>query len=160
MSQADLECPICYDIVNRPVEMPCGKLACTDCVVEWVLVASGIPCPCCFDDTPLDQSCFHPPPTVILKLLSSLVVICEKCGERVRAATHRDHLGSECRLHTLVQPRASQSPPLITLDAVISQLLDAPPLETEMKAASNIIRRTLLHSQEHHFCVAMGGKVN
>ena len=121
MSLADFDCPICYDVVDCPVEMPCGKLACTDCVVEWVLLASGVSCPCCFDDTPLlDQSCFHPLPSIVLKLISSLVVICGKCGERVRAANHREHLSSECKLHTLVQPEASQSPPQITLDAVLS----------------------------------------
>ncbi len=158
MSLTDLECPICYDTLDRPVEMPCGKLACASCVVEWVLPCS-VSCPICFDDTLLDTSSFRPPPAVVLKLISSLTVICGKCGERVRAANHREHLDSKCKLHIQMEAEASQSLPQITLDAVLSQPLDAPPLETEIKAASNIIQRTLLHTQERHLSVPTKGKV-
>ncbi len=44
----------------------------------------------------------------------------------------------------------SQFPPQIMLDAVLSQPLDAPPLETEIKAAS---------AQERHLSVPTKGKV-
>lgn len=73
MSLEDLECSICYGVLDQPVELPCGKLACASCCVEWVLVAPGVSCPASLDPTPLDKSDFRPPPAVILKLLSAVL---------------------------------------------------------------------------------------
>ena len=160
MVLVDLECPVCYDILDRPVELACGKLACATCCVQWVLGSPGVSCPGCLDMTPLDRSSFRPPPTVILKLLSAMVLFCGRCGRKVKAADHKEHLESECKSCTLQQSESHpQIPAEMTLETVLSQPLNVPPLETEIKVASNIIRRSLNLSKDKQFCVPTRGKV-
>ena len=126
-------------------------------------VGVGVPwcsCPGCLDMTPLDRSSFRPPPTVILKLLSAMVLFCGRCGRKVKAADHKEHLESECKSCTLQQSESHpQIPAEMTLETVLSQPLNVPPLETEIKVASNIIRRSLNLSKDKQFCVPTRGKV-
>ena len=45
------ECPICMDLIQNPVLMPCKHCACKDCVLGWLTASKergeGPVCPVC-----------------------------------------------------------------------------------------------------------------
>ena len=50
LSLTDFQCAVCLHIVDRPVETPCRKLICADCISDRVCCAEDLTdmhCPCC-----------------------------------------------------------------------------------------------------------------
>eukprot|EP00731_Ephydatia_muelleri_P016632 Em0009g1056a len=85
-----LRCPLCLVIKNRPLELPCRALVCTDCMVRWLMASncSGVTCPCCIMDTPFQM---RPAPPLIQTLLMDIVVQCLTCGKNVQTGEYRIH---------------------------------------------------------------------
>ena len=37
-----LECPLCVDILAQPIQLPCSTLACTQCIIQWVVTTASV----------------------------------------------------------------------------------------------------------------------
>ena len=47
----ELECPICHDTLQRPVELvDCCTMVCADCCCTWLENSTNTNCPCCHSD--------------------------------------------------------------------------------------------------------------
>lgn len=133
-----LSCPVCTAVLDRPVELSCGAIVCLRCCSNWVMhcTSACVPCPCCYDH-PLDSTTIRPPPLLIISLLSSMLVSCErKCGNQVRADQYDKHLQGRCRSH---YEYSAYSPSKITLKDVLTK----PATPVEMKCAQHLVRRIL-----------------
>ncbi|KAL5502912.1 hypothetical protein EMCRGX_G009770 [Ephydatia muelleri] len=71
----------------KPLELPCGKLACTSCIVERV-TASATVCPCCLLDGGLVSTEIKPASNLIQLLLKDVLVQCVVC---IKAGYYEDH---------------------------------------------------------------------
>ena len=127
----DFLCTVCSCIVDRPLETPCRKLVCAECITPKMV------CQSCSDVH--QQSAFAPVPDVVLKVLGSLLVKCDKpsCTEVVELRALKTHLESGCMNIGL------HSPSQITAAQIISRPLSAPPTSIEQKAATNILKRLM-----------------
>ena len=72
----ELKCVVCANVLSQPLEIPCGKLACTSsCIVERV-TASATVCPCCLLDAGLVPTEIRPASNLIQLLLKDVLVQC------------------------------------------------------------------------------------
>ena len=91
---SDLECPICSNELNRPIELvTCGQHVCADCCCEWLRTTNTLSCPCCyygehFSDT---FSSIRPASSLVLKLMGGLQTVCRECNQVVKVADYRVH---------------------------------------------------------------------
>ena len=53
---ADLECNICTQILDGPVELPCGNTVCANCLCEKLDQKREMVCPCCPTEHLLDHT--------------------------------------------------------------------------------------------------------
>ncbi len=45
----DCTCPICLQIIDKPIELKtCKRLVCADCLCQWLQVSQTTSCPCCY----------------------------------------------------------------------------------------------------------------
>ena len=151
LSLSDLQCPICCCIVDQPVETPCQKLVCAVCIAQHIrsYEQAVIPCPCC--DGTHDLSSFLPAPEVVLKVLGSLLIQCDKasCYEVVELRNLRGHLNSGCR------QTAQYSPSQLTVAQLLSRSLVSPPTTIEQKAATSVVKRMISASTSSDSHVAL-----
>ena len=140
LSLSDLQCPICDCIVDQPVETPCQKLVCAVCIAQHIRSSEGpaILCPCCDNTHDLSFS-FSPAPEVVLKVLGSLLIQCDKssCTEVVALQNLRAHVNSGCR------QTAQYSPSHLTVAQLYSRSLVSPPTTMEQKAATSVVKRMI-----------------
>ena len=77
-----LDCPICLDIPDRPIELKhCGSLLCADCLCQWLHTSKCPTCPCCFSEH-ISELDIEIPSPVTLRALSGLEVTCCHCNKR------------------------------------------------------------------------------
>eukprot|EP00731_Ephydatia_muelleri_P001906 Em0001g1906a len=86
----ELKCVVCANVLSQPLELPCGKLACTSCIVERV-TASATVCPCCLLDGGLVSTEIKPASNLIQLLLKDVLVQCVVCHRDVKAGYYEDH---------------------------------------------------------------------
>ncbi|KAL5515787.1 hypothetical protein EMCRGX_G001007 [Ephydatia muelleri] len=86
----ELKCVVCANVLSQPLELPCGKLACTSCIVERV-TASATVCPCCLLDGGLVSTEIRPASNLIQLLLKDVLVQCVVCHRDVKAGYYEDH---------------------------------------------------------------------
>ena len=86
----ELKCVVCSNILTRPLELPCRKLACTKCVVQRVAASSPV-CPCCSEDGTLVPTGIRPAPNAVVILLKDLLVQCVGCHRDVKAGCYEGH---------------------------------------------------------------------
>ncbi|XP_072046322.1 E3 ubiquitin-protein ligase rnf213-alpha-like [Amphiura filiformis] len=49
------DCPLCYKAdITQPIELPCGKICCKDCLTKWFRTTSSRSCPACKEDVAED----------------------------------------------------------------------------------------------------------
>ena len=82
----ELKCVVCANVLSQPLELPCGKLACTRCIVERV-TASATVCPCCLLDGGLVPTEIRPASL----LLKAVLVQCVVCQRDVKAGYYDEH---------------------------------------------------------------------
>ena len=78
---------------DTALDLPCSKLACTRCGVEWV-AASSTACSCCSaEDSSLIITEIRPPaPNDIVILLKDVLVLqCVGCHRDVKAGCYEGH---------------------------------------------------------------------
>ena len=98
-----LSCPVCTNILQRPIELSYGMIICSTCCSKWVAVCMAqrlqISCPCCHSHL-LDRQSIRPPPPLILSLLAGVLVYCGKgCGKLVRCDSYDKHVEGNCQGH-------------------------------------------------------------
>ena len=136
-----LSCPVCAAVLHQPVQMSCGAIVCFHCCSTWVRHCTSarlsVSCPCCYDHQ-LDSTSVHPPPSLILSLLSGMLICCERnCGSQVRADQYDRHLQGKCRSHyqCLVH-----SPSKMTLKNILSTPATQPATPAEMKCTEHLMK--------------------
>ena len=61
-------CPICTQILDRPIQLVCGTIICLRCCVSWIQYHHPpLSCPCCYFQ--LDSAHIRPPPPLVLSLV-------------------------------------------------------------------------------------------
>ena len=84
----DLKCPLCLEVVNQPLELPCRALVCAKCMKQWIVVSADVQCPCCYDPAPLH---LNPAPTLVLNILGDVLIHCAVCSRDIKARSFDDH---------------------------------------------------------------------
>lgn len=139
-----LSCPVCTNILQRPVELSCGVIICSTCCSKWVAVCMAqrlqISCPCCHSHL-LDRQSIHPPPPLVLSLLAGVLVYCGKgCGKLVRYDSYDKHVAGNCQGHYHHQV---DSPSKMTLRDVLARPVTVPATPAEIRVAGHLMRRML-----------------
>ena len=128
-------------ILTYPLQLGCGALVCSGCLIEWVKIQEErkVSCSCCYEILLPTHVCH--PPDAITELVHNLTVRCGECHERVNMKHLQLHVSSGCKCHVL-PVHAS-----LTLEQCASQSLQIPVRELELQAAGNILRR-VRHSNQ------------
>ena len=114
VSIEDFQCPVCFNILD------CPALLCANCLVTCV-EDNPMQCPCCKGDHNISPDSLQAPPDVVMKMLESLMVECEKPG--CCCIVPLEHLAKHIRqnrTHTIPFQR----------DATISDMLSQGPHTT------------------------------
>ena len=134
-----LTCPICLGVLNRPVQLSCKHIICSDCCCRTIQHTYSVQCPCCSDHI-LSSSTVHPPSLLLLSLLSDLLISCiRKCGKEVKLQDYERHLAGNCKSHYEV----TNSPSRMTLSDVLCKPATSPATPVELKAAHHLVRRIM-----------------
>ena len=125
----------------------------------WVQHAETLVCPCCYNEHHplLDKVEFRPPNSVLLDVLGSLVVACNKgCQTLVKAKDVKKHIASGCKGYVMAQ---QNSPSRTTIRDVLSRPADTPTTPLEKRAAENLIHRLQAESDERIVRIPTRGQV-
>jgi len=97
-----LLCHLCSEVVSQPVE--CESLVCASCCCRWIQVSRSVECPCCYRHQ-LDDTTINLPSVVVLDLLGTLRLSCNRCSRTTIARQYHKHKESNCQGHyELVSP--------------------------------------------------------
>ena len=128
----DVTCSFCSMVVDRPVQLHCGKLACCMCIEQY----TNITFPCCGEEhtsSPIVAA------DMIVKVIGSLLLHCSKCQIPVELKHLRQHFDSGCEdVRTGHLDQVDQ-----TVPQILSRPHDAPPRVTERKLASSVMRQMM-----------------
>ena len=80
ISPSDVQCPVCDNILETPIQLSCGKIVCGGCIV-----VQSHTCPGCKGEHANTPESLRAPPEVMLKVIGNLPVRCERpnCGAYV-----------------------------------------------------------------------------
>ena len=142
ISLANLQCSLCNNVVDQPVQTPCRKLVCTTCVLHLLQSCNlnHYPCPSCKEAHTIDTAAFPEASTVVMSVLGDLLVKCDRveCTQVVALKHLRRHLASGC------SDRAPTfSPSKLTVAQILSRPLTSPPTSAERKAATSVVKRIM-----------------
>ncbi|KAL5476061.1 hypothetical protein EMCRGX_G025963 [Ephydatia muelleri] len=84
---SELECSICLGVLAQPMQLPCGKLVCATCLVEWIHLCAAR-CPCCHSTAPLECKDVNPASSLIQQLLHDVMVVCGTCMKAISYDSH------------------------------------------------------------------------
>ena len=71
-----LTCPICTDIVARPVELTsCSSIVCCECLCQWLSTTENTKCPCCYEDHLQDCDTIKQPTQFFLLCVLAFIFI-------------------------------------------------------------------------------------
>ena len=145
LTLTDFQCAICLRIVDRPVQTPCGKLLCADCISETLrsqddFTEQDMPCLCCNGSHYVTSTSFTPASEVVLKVLGALFTRCyiPSCTAVVGLKYLKQHVESGCKITP-----STFSPSKLTIGQIISRPLQSPPTSVEQKAAANVVQRLM-----------------
>ena len=153
---SSIKCKKCTCILRQPLQLSCGALLCTSCLVKSIEMTDGdsVPCPAC--NEVLEPSGIHSTPDAIMEILNNLPVICERCNNMVKIQHLSHHTQSNCEKYIFT--------PAPTVDSIAATPLSTPVQQSELHAAGNILRRFQLHSSPEEGMLEVpsgqhGGKV-
>ena len=127
-----LTCSVCSGIVNRPVQLSCECIVCSDCCCKAIQTTYS---PCCTEHT-LSSSTIHPPSPLLMSLVNDFLISCvRKCGKTVKLQKYEKHLKGSCKSH--YEEMSSQSK--VTLRDVLSKPSTSPATPAEVKAAHHLV---------------------
>lgn len=82
-------CPVCLDILDKPVETDCEHYFCSDCIKEVVTTSGNLSCPMCKEDSLNSKRVLT---RMVLNFIKDLSVICKICGQNTRYEDCADHI--------------------------------------------------------------------
>ncbi len=145
-----LICSACGNVVDRPVEMKCGHIACAACLTEPAHPSSLLlECPGCSHQLSCHEDIKAVSP-VVMNILHQLQVHCDNCqlGCQVVVPLQRlrEH-SSQChppyaRSSAQSEPQAAQLTPS-KISAILQRPLDHPLSREETKAMFHLVRASL-----------------
>ena len=145
VSLTDFQCAICMHVVDQPIETPCRKLLCVDCISTSLLTEDHLnphelPCPSCKECHSLTTTSFTPASEFTLKILGGLLLSCDHplCSAIVSLKFLKLHVQSGCKV-----TETTFSPSKLTIGQIISRPLLSPPTSAEQKAAANVVKRLI-----------------
>lgn len=137
-----LTCPLCSNIFNRPVELSCGSIVCSECCFKRIQSTSSLSCPCCSGHS-LNSSSVQPPSPLLVSLLEDLLILClKRCGKVVKVHQYENHLSGNCKTHYHLDTQV-KLPSQLTLEEVLSKPTTSPATPVEVKAAHHLVRRIM-----------------
>ena len=128
-----IECSKCSSILHQPLQLSCGKLVCSRCLVAGVREAKGDCASCHHCNMPLEPSDILAPPDAIREIISSLPVVCGKCTTAVKRQHIEHHISSGCKLYIYTPPKTMRELP--------GQSPDTPVDKSELQVAGSILHR-------------------
>ena len=147
-----LECTVCMEVLQGPVELPCGQLICASCLTKSIATLNSTKCPCCYTCN-LAENAPTKPPQIVLDLLAELHLECKRCHTSVAAGSYQAHLDAGCTAPTPV-------PDSPTIKEVLSAPDDSPVTPMERKAAGQVIQRIIQQGESGQVIqIATKGKV-
>ena len=85
-----VECSICHGVLTQPMQLPCDRLVCATCLIEWIHVTAAR-CPCCYSSARLECKLVNPAPKLIQQLLHNVIVWCESWMSSIKAIEYDSH---------------------------------------------------------------------
>ena len=146
----DLVCPICKEILFRPVQSQCQHIFCYTCVQEWLSHAGKqANCPCCLQH--LVPSLFSRAPRILMNVISTLPVLCRSCKESVPLEQLTIH---EQQCNTYKCDNESK-----TLAAVLTTPNDVLLSKEEERVVTNLVKRKVNFSENSQVVLKTRGTV-
>lgn len=154
----ELYCSLCRNILCSPVELvKCGKIVCADCLSSKL--QQTLECPCCHTDhlhlhdfsTEIRKA-----PPLVVSMLGSVCVVCEKCTSHIQLKEYREHsgTGNSCK------PVDHEVQGYSKVNDLLQQPITAPLTPIEQKIQTSLARRSLsTSSSEAILQMKTGGKV-
>ena len=90
----ELQCPICFDVLQQPIQLLCDRFVCATCLIEWVHLAA-VHCPCCYTTLPLECAHIKPASKMVQLLLHDVMVLCTLCERSIKAIEYDTHCCSQ-----------------------------------------------------------------
>ena len=98
---SELECSICHGVLTQPMQLPCDRLVCATCLIEWIHVTAAR-CPAVI---PVHawSACklVNPAPKLIQQLLHDVRVWCESWMSSIYAIDYDSHCCSTVKKHEM-----------------------------------------------------------
>ena len=70
----ELQCPICFGVLQQPIQLLCDWFVFATCLIEWVHLAAAH-CPCCYTTLPLECAHIKPASKMVQLLLHDVMVL-------------------------------------------------------------------------------------
>ena len=70
----ELQCPICFGVLQQPIQLLCDRFVFATCLIEWVHLAAAH-CPCCYTTLPLECAHIKPTSKMVQLLLHDVMVL-------------------------------------------------------------------------------------
>ena len=126
-------CSICMEVLERPLELSCSKLACVECLIKQ-LQEGNLTCP--YTNHPLTTDFVRSPSSVTMGILGQLPVRCGLCRHQVQTGNFKRHAESRCNLLGV-----ADSPSKLTVGDILKT--KSAPTPAERRVAGQIIKRML-----------------
>ena len=82
-------CPVCLDILDKPIETDCEHYFCSDCIKGVVTTSSSLTCPLCKEDS---LNSLRVLTRMIINFIKDILVVCKTCGQKERYEDCADHV--------------------------------------------------------------------
>lgn len=147
-------CPLCNELLKRPIELGCGKYVCAMCYCNEIKKYDLLTCPFCHENHLCDYvTKVKAAPEIVLAAIDNLTVTCIECEKSGKLKDYPQHLQSSCQLQTN-----------FTLSSDIATMLEKPsdiPLTSvEEKVQSALVNRSMSTSSSGTLKVQTGGQVS
>ena len=112
----DLLCPICKEVLNKPLTTKCDHSFCADCFLNAVAVSNSSSCPICKMD--LDAEAVSKSGRIIFNLVAACKVTCKVCKKQIaleETLTHLCDKSAPPSLHLLIRQKLLYLPLLTKL---------------------------------------------
>ena len=88
---------VCFNILERPIELECGSGICLVCRTNWIQISDCIQCPCCYNSL---EGHTNSPSQLTLGVIGQQLVECSNgCNRTVKVELYHQHIQSHCQSH-------------------------------------------------------------
>lgn len=147
----ELICPICREVLDRPLQGVCDHFYCCTCIENWLSYArDGAGCPVCKSKVKIEE--LRKPPRLLLNLLSTSCVECTVCKSLVTLEQLAQH-------ETTCTSYATER-----CNTLVTEILKTPsttPLsKIEETLTTHLMKRKLATSDSPNVLLRTGGTVS